>query len=183
MLRWFLRLSPIYQNFCLCYIIGIKHGLRTPRELFWKSQTFGLGQTNWGGTESWFFPVYCLFCLIFFFKSRNPDWNEKTWYFCLIPIIVPHYGRFGDFLSKNHIRNLITDLIGKIILVFTGTYRIVFKNIFWTNNVLYDNVQTSISEEYLGARVFQERNIQKTDLKKSEIQAKNCKLLQFSKTF
>jgi hypothetical protein len=37
---------------------------------------------------------------------------------------------------------------------------------------LYDNVQTSISEEYLGARVFQERNIQKTDLKKSEIQAK-----------
>jgi hypothetical protein len=30
---------------------------------------------------------------------------------------------------------------------------------------------------------LQERNIQKTDFKKSEIQAKNCKLLQFSKTF
>ena len=27
----------------------------------------------------------------------------KTWWFCLIPMIVLHYGCFGDFFSKNHL--------------------------------------------------------------------------------
>ena len=30
-----------------------------------------------GGTETWFIPVYCLFCLNFFSKSRNPDGKGK----------------------------------------------------------------------------------------------------------
>ena len=42
--------------------------------------------------------------------ERNPDfflftvcsvWKNKSWYFCLIPIIVLHYGWFGDLLPKN----------------------------------------------------------------------------------
>ena len=52
--------------------------------------------------------LYCLFSLrkmqhqiLSFFKSRNPDWKDKTWYFCLIPIIVLHYGQFLEVLSKN----------------------------------------------------------------------------------
>ena len=53
-----------------------------------------------GGTESWFFPVYCLFCLKKSAESWNPDWKNKSWYFCLIHIIVLHYGCFGDLLTK-----------------------------------------------------------------------------------
>ena len=34
-----------------------------------------------GGTESWFFTVYCLFCLIFFFKIMESWWKRKTWCF------------------------------------------------------------------------------------------------------
>ena len=52
--------------------------------------------------------LYCLFYLkkmqhqiLSFFKSRNPDWKDKTWYFCLIPIIVLHYGQFLLVLFKN----------------------------------------------------------------------------------
>ena len=42
--------------------------------------------------------------------ARNPDfflftvcsvWKNKSWYFCLIPVIMLHYGRFGDLLPKN----------------------------------------------------------------------------------
>ena len=63
-------------------------------------QTSFLKPYLWGGTESWFFPVYCLFCWKKSAESWNPDWKNKSWYFCLIPIIVLHYGWFGDLLTK-----------------------------------------------------------------------------------
>ena len=37
-------------------------------------------------------------CLLFFLFEKIC--NIKTWWFCLIPIIVLHYGCFGDFFPK-----------------------------------------------------------------------------------
>ena len=63
--------------------------------------------------------------------ARNPDfflftvcsvWKNKTWYFCLIPIFVLHYGWFGDLLPKStlHSKNILKsktqgDLLLKIL--------------------------------------------------------------------
>ena len=68
-----------------------------------------------GGTESWFFPVYCLFCLkksaasnpdffLSFFKSRNPDWN-------LFVLIAPLWSYFESICP-------LLSILGKFINLY-----------------------------------------------------------------
>jgi hypothetical protein len=42
-----------------------------------ESHIYKVTKMEWGGMESWYFPVYCLFCLKKSAVSWNPDWKTN----------------------------------------------------------------------------------------------------------
>ena len=77
---------------------------------------------------------------------------------------------WGFFGQKSYRKSYYWPNIEKNLFLL-GHIGLCSKYIFWTNNLMSRH------------QFLNERNIQKTDFLKSEIQAKDCQLLQFSKTF
>ena len=69
MIFYSLKLSHSFLVYNLCWTSIYQIFLKFQRKYFFFMIFPFIGiESFMGGTETWFFPVYCLFCLIFFFQ-------------------------------------------------------------------------------------------------------------------
>ena len=107
----------------------------------WPGHALLVQPSKMGGTESWYFPVYCLFCLNFFFQITEswlkPVCFESTTmaiFGPVCPFLSIHLGKFINFLFLIFIFSFSLQLTSRSFIL--PTLRLEYLKRFWNDMVI-----------------------------------------------